>query len=67
MSQKRRNHSPDFKVRVALAAIKDDRTLSEIAKRFAINANFVLKYLTSTILPNHIKVSIKKKLLTSLC
>jgi len=44
MSQKRRNHSPDFKAKVALAAIKGDQTLSEIASRFAINANLVVKW-----------------------
>jgi transposase-like protein len=44
MSQKRRNHSPDFKAKVALAAIKGDQTLSEIASRYAINANLVVKW-----------------------
>jgi transposase-like protein len=44
MSQKRRNHSPDFKAKVALVAIKGDQTLSEIASRFAINANLVVKW-----------------------
>ena len=44
MSQKRRNHSPDFKAKVALAAIKGDQTLSEIASRFAINANLIVKW-----------------------
>lgn len=34
MSRKRRNHSPDFKAKVALAAIKGDETLSELAKLF---------------------------------
>jgi transposase len=44
MSQKRRNHSPDFKAKVALAGIKSDQTLSEIATRYAINANLVVKW-----------------------
>jgi transposase len=44
MSQKRRNHSPDFKAKVALASIKGNQTLSEIASRYAINANLVLKW-----------------------
>jgi len=44
MSRKRRNHSPDFKAKVALAAIKGDETLSEIARRFDINANLVVKW-----------------------
>jgi len=34
MSRKRRNHSPDFKARLALSAIKGDETLSELADRF---------------------------------
>ncbi len=44
MSRKRRNHSPDFKAKVALAAIKGDETLSELSKRFAINANLIVKW-----------------------
>ena len=44
MSKKRRNHSPDFKAKVALAAIKGDETLSELAKRFQINANLIVKW-----------------------
>ena len=31
MSKKRRNHSPEFKSKVALAAIKGDRTMSELS------------------------------------
>jgi len=42
MSRKRRNHSPDFKAKVALAAIKGDETLSELAQRFGINANLIV-------------------------
>ena len=44
MSRKRRNHSPDFKSKVALAAIKGDETLSELAKRYQINANLIVKW-----------------------
>ena len=44
MSRKRRNHSPDFKAKVALAAIKGDETLSESAKRYQINANLIVKW-----------------------
>lgn len=44
MSRKRRNHSPDFKAKVALAAIKGDETLSELAQRFGINANLIVKW-----------------------
>ena len=31
----RRNHSPAFKAKVALAAAKGDATLAELSKRFA--------------------------------
>jgi transposase len=44
MSRKRRNHSPDFKAKVALAAIKGEETLSELAKRYQINANLIVKW-----------------------
>jgi transposase len=44
MSKKRRNHSPDFKAKVALAAIKGDETLSELFQRFGINANLIVKW-----------------------
>ena len=35
----RRTHSPAFEVKVAVAAIKGDRTLSELAKRFDVHLN----------------------------
>jgi len=35
----RRNHSPAFKAKVALAAVKGDATLAELAKRFDVHAN----------------------------
>lgn len=44
MSKKRRTHSPDFKAKVALAAIKGDETLSELARRYRINANMIVKW-----------------------
>ena len=44
MSRKRRNHAPDFKAKVALAAIKGDETLSELARRYQINANLIVKW-----------------------
>ena len=44
MSQKRRNHSPDFKAKVALSAIKGDETLSELSRRYNINANLIVKW-----------------------
>ena len=33
----RRNHSPAFKAKVALAAVKDEATLAELAQRFDVH------------------------------
>ena len=35
----RRNHSPAFKAKVALAAVRGDRTLSELAEQFDVHPN----------------------------
>ena len=35
----RRNHTPSFKAKVALAAIKGDRTLAQLAEQFDVHAN----------------------------
>ena len=35
----RRNHSPVFKAKVALAAIKGDRTLAQLSEQFDVHAN----------------------------
>jgi len=35
----RRNHSPAFKSKVALEAIKGEKTLSELAQQFDVHAN----------------------------
>ena len=40
----RRNHSPAFKSKVALAAIKGEQTLAELAKRFDIHANQIAQW-----------------------
>ena len=44
MSKKRRNHSPVFKSKVALAAIKGDKTLSELSQQYGINSNLIVKW-----------------------
>ena len=35
----RRNHTPAFKAKVALAAIKGDKTLAELAQQFDVHPN----------------------------
>ncbi len=37
MSKKRRNHSSAFKARVALEAIKGEKTMSELADQFGLH------------------------------
>jgi transposase len=35
----RRNHSPAFKAKVALDAVRGDKTLAELAKQYDVHAN----------------------------
>ena len=35
----RRTHSPAFKAKVALAAVKGDKTLAEVAQQFDVHPN----------------------------
>ena len=42
----RRNHSPVFKAKVALAAIKGDKTLVELTEYFDIHANQITQWKT---------------------
>lgn len=37
--RKRRNHSPTFKGQVAVAALKGDKTLAELAQHFDVHPN----------------------------
>ena len=37
--RKRRNHSPSFKAKVALAAIRGDRTVAELAQQYDVHPN----------------------------
>ena len=39
MKRKRRNHSPAYKAKVAVAAIKGDRTLAELSEQFDVHSN----------------------------
>ena len=40
----RRNHTPAFKAKVALAAIKGDRTLAQIAEQFDVHPNQITSW-----------------------
>jgi len=40
----RRNHSPEFKAKVALAALKGDRTLAELAQQYDVHANQITEW-----------------------
>ncbi len=42
----RRNHSGAFKAKVAMAAIKGDRTLAELAQAFDVHANQITQWRT---------------------
>ncbi len=44
MKRKRRNHSPTFKAKVAMAALKGDKTLSELADHFGVHANQIQQW-----------------------
>ena len=45
----RRNHSGAFKAKVAMAAIKGDRTLSELAQAFDVHANQITQWKTELV------------------
>jgi transposase len=39
MRRKRRNHTPSFKAKVAMAALKNDKSLAELAEEFDVHPN----------------------------
>ena len=40
----RRNHTPAFKAKVALAAIRGEKTLAELAQQFDVHANQITQW-----------------------
>ena len=40
----RRKHSPAFKAKVALAAVKGEKTLTELAEQFDVHANQIRQW-----------------------
>lgn len=40
----RRNHSPAFKAKVALAAVQGEKTLAELAQQFDVHVNQINKW-----------------------
>jgi len=46
MKNKRRNHSAAFKAKVALAAAKGDKTISELAGEYGVHPNQIAKWKT---------------------
>ena len=44
MRQQRRKHGAAFKAKVALAAIRGDKTLAELAAQFELHANQIVQW-----------------------
>ena len=44
MSLKRKSYSPEFKSKVALAAIREEGSLSELSSRYGVNPNVISKW-----------------------
>jgi transposase-like protein len=46
MKRPRRNHTAAYKAKVALAALKGDKTLAELSERFDIHASQIVQWKT---------------------
>jgi transposase-like protein len=44
MSQIRAKHNPQFKAKVALAAIKNEETIAELSKRFGVHPTMISRW-----------------------
>jgi transposase len=44
MKKNRTKHSPEFKAKVALAALREEEPIPEIARRYKVHANVVYKW-----------------------
>lgn len=49
MKKSRRNHSPAFKARVALAALAGDKTVAEVAQHYLVHPNQVSTWKTQLV------------------
>ena len=47
MTKNRRKHSPSFKAKVALVALKGDETIAELANRFEVHPSQIRKWKNS--------------------
>jgi transposase-like protein len=44
MSNKRKRHAPAFKAKVALAALKNEETIAELAQRFGVHPTMITSW-----------------------